>query len=124
MVYANFDFYTGNGGTILTAETVDQALKKSSDAIDVLTYNRIYTIGLPNLTPFQQETVKRVCCDLADFQMENADLLESALSSYTINGVSVAFTGTPTIATENGVMIPSELLRRLRATGLCWGAIR
>lgn len=124
MVYANFDFYTDNGGTVLTAETVDQALKKSSDAIDVLTYNRIYTIGLPNLTPFQQETVKRVCCDLADFQMENADLLESVLSSYTINGVSVVFTGTPTIATENGVMIPSELLRRLRATGLCWGAIR
>ena len=101
---------------------LEKALIRASRHIDTLTFNRI--VGdFYSLTEFQREIIKEVCAELADWEYENSDMLNSALKSYSINGVSVEFGGV-NVESVNGVFIPSELYRILCQTGLCCRVIR
>ncbi|MBS6601443.1 MAG: hypothetical protein KH333_10605, partial [Clostridium sp.] len=77
-----------------------------------------------NLTEFQKEIIKEVTCELANFEYENEDVITSVLSSYSINGVSMAFGDSWNIEVFKGVAIPTELYETLSQTGLCTLAFR
>lgn len=100
-------------------DSIEKSLKKASRHIDTLTFNRIQGIGFDNLTEFQKEIIKEVTCELANFEYENEDVITSVLSSYSINGVSMAFGDSWNVKVFKGVAIPTELYETLSQTGLC-----
>lgn len=87
--------------------------------IDVLAGFRIRNFR--ELTAFQQSIITLVHDKLAEFERENADILEMPLTSYTVNGVSMAFGDK--IKSVNGVTIPADLYSLLCSTGLCYPAV-
>lgn len=116
--YATAGDYAQYGSGNIPAEELDSFLHKASRQIDSLTFNRIVGIGFNNLTEFQQEIIKNSCCRLADFLHDNADLLDSVLSSYSVNGVSMSFGGAG-VAVINGIPVSREIDSLLRQSGLC-----
>lgn len=119
-MYADFNYYSTNfGGCKLTAENAKDYLSAASTKIDILTFCRVGCIGFNNLTDFQKDKIKNVCCKLAEFICENEDILNSYVSSYSINGVSVDLNNHVNLKTVEGVLIPSDLYSELSMTGLC-----
>lgn len=116
--YANAEDYAAYGSGGIPSEQVTVFLRRAGRQIDQLTYNRITTVGFDHLTEFQQELVKESCCLFADFLYDNADLLSSALDSYSINGVSMKFGGL-SVTVVNGVPVRRELYALLSQSGLC-----
>ncbi len=116
--YATVEEYKKNYSDI-PDENIEKSLKKASRHIDTLTFNRIQGIGFDNLTEFQKEIIKEVCCELANFEYENEDVITSVLNSYSINGVSMSFGDSWNIKVLKGVAIPTELYETLSQTGLC-----
>lgn len=101
-------------------DAVNNAAERSAaEHIDVLTYFRIRRFD--DLTAFQKDTVSIVHKRLTAFESENADILDSALTSYGINGVSMAFGDR--VKNVGGVVIPADLYSLLCSTGLCCPAI-
>ena len=88
-------------------------------AVDSLTYNRIVGRGFSNLTTYQQEIIREVVCMQADFEYENADEINSVLSSYSINGVSAQFGSSWNVFTGKGVAMKRDVYALLQQTGLC-----
>ena len=122
-MYADISYYKEKfGGTVLTEQTA-AALKKASCSVDILTFNRIRAEGFERLTEFQQETVRRCVCSLAEWQHTNADALASPYKQYSINGVSAAVGASDTVRCIGGVLVPSEVYALLITTGLCYGGV-
>lgn len=107
------------GGLIIPEEERPRALKKASRHIDALTYNRIIGRGFLNLTEFQQDVIREVVCRQAEFEHENADEIESILSSYSINGVSASFGNSWNVFAEYGIAMRKDVYALLCQTGLC-----
>lgn len=106
-------------GRAIPGEELEKSLKAASRHIDTLTYNRIVGRGFSSLTQFQQETIKEVVCLQAEFEHENADEIESVLSSYSINGTSVSFGSSWNVFTEYGIAMRKDVYALLCQTGLC-----
>lgn len=120
-MYANSDYYRQTyRGLKLPHESINSRLQQAAEHIDILTFNRINGRGFENLTPFQQKTIRNVNCKLAEWELENADLIETDLTSYSINGVSMNFSG----VTQNGIKISSDIYNQLKQTGLCCLIVR
>lgn len=117
--YADETYYATEYQGDIPEEKLKKALKKASRHIDALTYNRIVGRGFSNLTSFQQEIVQEVCCELADFEYENEDMINSVLQSYGINGVSMTFGEGWNLLCKNGVAIKRDIYNLLSQTGLC-----
>jgi hypothetical protein len=111
-------------GVVIPNESIEKALKQASRHIDTLTYNRIVGKGFSNLTEFQQDIVKEVVCLQADFEYENADLIESVISSYSINSVSMNFGQSWNIYADKGIAMNKATYSQLEQTGLTCRAIR
>ena len=107
------------GGSIIPEKELPKVLWQASRHIDSLTYNRIVGRGFSNLTRFQQDIIQDVVCRQADFETENADEINSILSSYSINGVSAQFGSSWNIFTDKGVAMKRDLYALLCQTGLC-----
>lgn len=107
-----------------TADITETDLMQASRHIDSLTYNRIVATGFDNLTEFQQDIVKEVCCRQALFEVENADAISSVLSSYSINGVSMQFGSSWNVFTEHGIAMRRDVHALLAQTGLCCRLLR
>lgn len=107
------------GGSAIPAESLQQALRQASRHIDTLTFNRITDAGFDGLTEFQKEIIREVVCRQADFEYENADMIDMVLSQYSINGVSMSFGNSWNVAVDNGVAIRRDVYAQLRQTGLC-----
>lgn len=105
-------------------EVTASDLRQASRHIDSLTYNRIVAAGFENLTEFQQEIIKEVCCRQAQFEVENEDAISSVLSSYSINGVSMQFGSSWNVFTEHGVAMRRDVYSLLQQTGLCCRLLR
>lgn len=119
-MYADVSYYLNEYHGELEEESIEKALKTASRHIDTLTYNRIVGKGFDNLTSFQQSVIKDVCCQMADFETENAEWLNSVLQSYSVNGVSMSFGGNSwNVKVQNGVAIRADLYEMLQQTGLC-----
>lgn len=121
--YASETAYKAEYDTIPDDE-LKKRLKKASRHIDSLSFNRIVGRGFDNLTPFQQGIVIECVCELADFEYENEDMINSVLQSYAINGVSMQFGSTWNVKVQNGVAIQRDTYEKLCQTGLCSGVIR
>ena len=106
-------------GSIVPEEELSKALKVASRHIDSLTYNRIVGRGFSSLTDFQQEVIREVVCMQTDFEYENADEINSGLSSYSINGVSAQFGSSWNVFTDKGVAMKRDVYTLLSQTGLC-----
>ena len=118
--YASPGYYQGKyEGTLIEDDDLKKALVQASRHIDSLTYNRIVGRGFSNLTRFQQDIIQDVVCQRADFETENADEINSILSSYSINGVSAQFGSSWNIFTDKGVAMKRDLYALLCQTGLC-----
>ena len=124
-MYANAEYYKDvYKGTLDDAE-IDKALQQASRHIDTLTYNRIVAIGFDNLTDYQQGIIKECECLMADWETENADYINSMLSSYSLNGASMSFTGNSANAfVTNGVAVSREIYSHLQKCGLCTRSLR
>lgn len=119
-MYADKEYYTETyGGSLIGEEELTYQLNKASRQIDTLTFCRIREIGFERLTAFQQDQIRYVTCLLADFIYENKDELESMLSSYGINGVSMTFSNGGNVTKVQGVMIRTDIYAELEKTGLC-----
>jgi hypothetical protein len=124
MNYVDYSYYTETyGGTTITAQNAPKTFQIASKTIDTLTYCRIVKRGLEGLTAFQKEIVQWVTCALAEWQAENEDILNNLCSSYSINGVSAAWTPGANIKQINGVMIPASIYAELVKTGLCYRGV-
>lgn len=118
--YADSDYYTNDyGGSLIPSDNLAKALKQASRHIDALTYNRIVGRGFSNLTVFQQEIIRECCCELADFEYENADYIENVLKQYSINGVNMSFEENWNLKIQNGIAIKASIYQKLSQTGLC-----
>lgn len=118
--YATPEYYTDTyGGTLILENDIGRALQIASRHIDSLTYNRIVGQGFSSLTQFQRDIIQDVVCQQADFETENADEINSILSSYSINGVSAQFGSSWNVFTDKGVAMKRDLYALLCQTGLC-----
>ena len=118
--YATPEYYTDTyGGTLILENDIERALQIASRHIDSLTYNRIVGRGFSSLTQFQRDIIQDVVCQQAVFETENADEINSILSSYSINGVSAQFGSSWNVFTDKGVAMKRDLYALLCQTGLC-----
>lgn len=106
-------------GDVIPEEQLEKALRQASRHVDSLTYNRIVGRGFSLLTDFQQEIIREVVCQQADFEYENADEINSILSSYSINGVSASFGSSWNIFMDKGIAMKRDVYTMLCQTGLC-----
>ena len=124
MSYVDFEYYSETyGGKIITAEDAPKLLQNASNAVDTLTYCRIVSRGLAALTEFQRGIVQRVVCALAEWQSENADILDNPYNSYSINGVAASWGKSVGVRTINGILIPNTIYSELVKTGLCYAGV-
>lgn len=125
MAYVDYNYYTETyGGTHIAESEAPRALQTASGVVDSLTYCRINSVGLESLTAFQQDIIKRVTCALADWQTENADILDNPYSSYSINGVAASWGKSAGVRQVNGVLVPTRIYAELIKTGLCYPGVR
>lgn len=118
--YADVIYYTeAYGGSTVPTDDLEKALRQASRHIDSLTYNRIVGRGFLSLTEFQQEIIREVVCQQADFEHENADMIDSVLSGYSLNGASVQFGDSWNVYADKGVAMKKDVYALLSQTGLC-----
>ncbi len=123
--YADAAYYADvYGGDTIPEEDIEKCLRTASRHIDSLTYNRIAGRGIENLTEFQQDIIREVCCEMADFEYENADMIQSVLQNYSINGVTMGFGSSWNLRTISGVAVRADIYDKLSQTGLCQLVLR
>lgn len=122
--YVTAEEYSEFGYKEIPSAELNANLKEASRNIDTLTFNRIVAKGFENLTEFQQELIKEVCCKQANFLYENRDAIESILDQYSINGVSMHFGSGFNVVIEGGVPVQNTVYSLLMQTGLCWRGAR
>lgn len=124
-MYASIDYYKETYKGTLEDADAEKALRTASRHIDTLTYNRIVSIGFENLTEFQQGIIKECACLMADWETENKDYINSMLSSYSLNGASMSFSGNSASAVvTNGVAVSRDIYSHLQKCGLCTRSLR
>ena len=117
--YATPDSYKNvDKGNLIPDSDLEKALRKASRHIDSLTFNRIAGKGFDALTGHQQEIIQEVVCQQAEFEVENADAIDSVLQSYGINGVSMQFGESWNVHVNSGVAIKKDTYSLLSQTGL------
>jgi hypothetical protein len=106
-------------GVSIPSDDIGRMLIQASRHIDSLTFNRIVAKGFDNLTVFQKDIIKEVICRQADFEYENADIIDTVLQGYSINGVSMQFNGSSwNVYVDKGIAIKKYLYSFLSQTGL------
>ena len=89
------------------------------------TYNRIAGKGIDVLTEFSKGIVQDVCCQLADFEYENEELINTILKSYSLNGVSYWLNNSWNMLLTGGVAVEAgDIYSMLEQTGLCYKGVR
>lgn len=118
--YVTTEYYlTEYAGNTVPEDELLKALRQASRHIDSLTYNRIVGQGFSNLTQFQQDIIREVVCQQADFEAENADEINTILQGYSINGVSAQFGSSWNVFTDKGIAMKRDTYSLLCQTGLC-----
>lgn len=117
--YATPDYYKNvYGGQLIPDRNLVKALHQASRHIDSLTFNRIAGKGFDALAEQQQEIIQEVVCQQAEFEVENADVIDSVLQSYGINGVSMQFGESWNVHVKSGVAMKKDTYALLSQTGL------
>lgn len=113
-MYLRPEEYTGD----IPENELEVRLIRACRDIDSLTYNRIVKIGFECLTELQKELIREAVQLHADFVYDNAELIQSPLSSYSISGVSMSLDRSK-VVTVGGVTTSSQVYSLLMQTGLC-----
>lgn len=116
-MYLDYATYQAMGGTLPEADVLPK-LREASDTIDTLTFNRITALGWDRLTEFQREKVSAACFHQAEFLVENADAVQSAMTEYSINGVTMKFGNAALYTLRSGVPVDNMAWSLLKQTGL------
>lgn len=120
MIYLSGDEYSITYGGKIPDADVGRYLAEASRQIDVLTFGRIPKIGWDNLTENQQNLIKQAAAAQADMLYEYADIFQTPLSGYSINGVSMSFgQSTGNLDYVSGVPVMRGTYETLKLTGLC-----
>lgn len=106
------------GRDVIPAEDAMRYIHSASRHIDTLTFGRIRKIGFDNLSEFQKDVIKEATALLTKFEYENDDMLNSALTNYSINGVSMTFGEGWNIKIQNGVVVSTDIFNLLSQSGL------
>lgn len=118
-MYTDFEYYTNEYKGTMPEEEAVKALKQAERHIDTLTYNRIKKCKFEGLTEFQQGIVKECACMMADFEHNNASMINSLVNSYSINGASITFSGEcANCQLVDGVIVQKDTYAYLAQTGL------
>lgn len=112
---ADYEFLSVNRE--IPPELQDVFLEDASRQIDSLTYCRIPKMGFEKLSLHQQKLIRMAVVRQADLQYNFRDVLESPLSSYGINGVSIGF-DRASLVTRGGVSTLPSIAALLEQTGL------
>lgn len=115
MSYVDSSYYKENfKGNILNDSTLENRLERASDQIDKLTYNRIIGIEFKNLSPFQQDKIKKAVCLQAEFIEQYGEFINMPLSGFSAGSTSVSFNG----SIVNGITTTQEVINYISQTGL------
>lgn len=101
---------------------VEEAIARAQRDIDAMTYNRIQRRGFETLTQFQQTLVKEAVAEQAQFIGSNAELLNTPLASYSINGVSMSW-DSGRVRRVGGVYASDAAYNALMQTGLMYRGV-
>ena len=83
-------------------------------------YEKVSSVITTDLTEFQKDVIRLVVCRQTDFEAENESLINSVLSSYSINGVSMGINaGGWNVTVQDGVIMKADNYAMLEQTGLC-----
>jgi len=116
--YVTYQQYIDLGRSALAKDDAPERLRRASRDVDGATFNRIRRKGFDVLTDFQKEVIAEAVCLQAEFIAENADIIESAIKSYSIGGVSVALEECPALVIIRGVAWSREAFDTLKQSGL------
>lgn len=115
MPYVDNEYYLNEYcGATIPEETLGTVLQRASDQVDSMTYNRILAQGFDQLTPFQQERVKKAVCAQADFIAQYGEFTDIPLQGFSAGGISMSFSGDRI----NGVATSRTVQNYLSQTGL------
>lgn len=115
MSYVDSSYYKENfKGNILNEDTLENRLERAADQIDKLTYNRIVKIEFKNLSPFQQDKIKKAVCLQAEFIEQYGEFINMPLSGFSAGSTSVSFNG----SIINGITTTQEVINYISQTGL------
>ena len=118
-MYADYEYYTAEYKGAMPEEEAVKALKQASRHIDTLTYNRIKKCEFERLTTFQRDVIKEATCMMADFEHNNASMINSLINSYGINGANISFSGEcANCKIVNGIIVQKDVYAYLSQTGL------
>lgn len=67
---------------------------------------------------FKEGILIDVCCEMADFEYENEDMINCVLQNYSLNGVSMQFGSSWNVLVQNGIAIKRDTYQILCQTGL------
>lgn len=112
------DFFKMFPNSFIPQNEIMIYLEAASSDVDSMTFNRITACGFDNLTAFQKEKVRSAVCRQAAFRYENAGLFESAIQSYSINGVSVTYDKSRILNIGDTVTSP-VIFSVIKQSGLC-----
>lgn len=116
-MYLTYEEYRTYSDEIQDETIFNKIERKQEQNIDILTFNRIK--DFTKLSTFNQTIIKECLVDMCDFYYTNKDYVESYLSSYSINGVSIDFNNkSSNIATINGVVIQKNTYNNLLRSNL------
>ncbi|MSS64597.1 head-tail connector protein [Velocimicrobium porci] len=118
MPYAEKEYYIGVFQGHIPEEEISKYLNQASRHIDSLTYNRIVGRGISNLTEFQKDILKEVCCEQAEFEYNNREIFDMILQGYSINGVSMQFGESWNVSIQKGIPMKRDTYEILSQTGL------
>ncbi len=108
-------------GTVLpNDDSAIKALNKAFRQINIICKNRLNDGTVDSYDEDTQNAVKNIICEQAEFNTENADIINAALERYTINGVTIEYATNQQIASINGVFINKTLFSELSIYGLTY----
>lgn len=111
-------------GNAIPDDVLEKHLTQASHHVDSLTYNRIVGEKISSLTEFQQNIVRDVVCQQAEFEYSNKDIFDMILQGYSVNGVSMQFGNSWNVTTQKGIPMRRDLYEQLSQTGLCCRLLR
>lgn len=122
--YADKTYYTDVfGGTQIPPDEQEKLLLRASYDVDALTLGRTAADGFEALSERGKDLVRRAVCTQAEFHHAYGVYLDSPLTSYGINGVSIGFDA-KAVTERGGAKAPSQVMALLRNAGLTYLGVR
>lgn len=117
MNYITYSEYAQMGGALIPEQDFERVARTASRKVDSLTFGRVAP-RYDKLTAFQKERLQEAMFYLCDFEYENSDVLNSAIKSYTLNGVSITYGQGEGTVLVDGVLVNRLSYQILQQTGL------